>query len=171
MLRGWALTLVGLWLGLLLASWFFAALNFRTVDRVLGPELRREADERFAGVAPAERRVLLRHLASESNRGMFGVLGAMQLVLALLVAALLWPEGGPTRVLGVAAAILLSAQVFGLATPIVDLGRAIDFAPRPLPADVGRRFGLLHAAYVGGDLVKAGLLVTLAWRLARRAGA
>lgn len=40
------LVVLGLWLGLLLASWVIATVNFRSVDRVLGPELRPELDQR-----------------------------------------------------------------------------------------------------------------------------
>jgi hypothetical protein len=40
--------------------------------------------------------------------------------------------------------------------------------PRPLPAEIARRFGVLHAAFVVSDLVKAGLLATAAFALGRR---
>lgn len=46
----------------------------------------------------------------------------------------------------------------------------LDFVPRPLPPDLARRFGLLHGAYVIGDLVKLGLLAALAALLLRRPG-
>lgn len=170
MSRALGVGLVGAWLGLLVASWIFASLNFRTVDRVLGPEMRREAGEKLASVAPADRRAVLRHSASEVNRGMFRLWGPLQLGLGLVALLLAWPAAGGPRALLVAALVVLAAQAL-LASPIVTLGRAIDFVPRPLPRDVSQRFGLLHAAYVGADFVKAGLLVAAAWLLARRAGA
>ena len=37
MSRPLTVLLLGLWLGMLLASWVVATINFRTVDRVLGP--------------------------------------------------------------------------------------------------------------------------------------
>jgi hypothetical protein len=166
--RSGAGALLGVWLGLLLASWTAASLNFRAVDRVLGPDLRPEADQRFGGVAPSDRRVLLRHAASEANRGLFAALGLMQAVVAALALALAWPAGGGARHLSLAAAVVFALQALLLVGPIVELGRAIDFVPRPLPADVGRRFGLLHAAYVGSDLLKAALLAAAAALLARR---
>jgi hypothetical protein len=49
----------------------------------------------------------------------------------------------------------------------VELGRQIDFVPRPLPPEVARRFGSLHAGYVGLDLAKAAALAAAAWLLAR----
>ncbi len=169
--RSLAVGLAGVWLGLLVASWLIASLNFRTVDRVLGPELRPEADAALRGVTPGDRRMVLRHLGSEVNRAMFGLWGPAQLALGLIALALAWRAGMlPRALLGGALALLL-IQALALAGAIVELGRAIDFVPRPLPPDVARRFGLLHAAYVGFDLLKAGLLVAAAWAVARRAGA
>jgi hypothetical protein len=170
MSRTLAVGLVGAWLGLLVASWIFASLNFRTADRVLGPHMRPEVDQKLAGVAPTDRRTLMRHLVSEVNRAMFRAWGPLQLALGGLALALLWSAGGVPRALTATAVMVLVAQAALLAAPIVELGRAIDFVPRPLPAEVARRFGLLHAAYVGADFVKAALLVAVASFAARRAG-
>jgi len=159
--------LVGIWLGGLLASWVSASLAFRTVDRVIGPGRRPELNEKFASVAEPERRMLLRHLASEINRSMFQRWWIAQAVLAALLVAGAWGSRGPECWLLLAALVLVLAQG-ALAPMIVSLGRAIDFVPRPLPELTARRFGLLHMAYVGCDLLKAGLLVALAWLLVRR---
>jgi hypothetical protein len=161
------LLLLGLWLGLVVASWAMASASFRTVERVLGPAMHPELGRKLAPLPAEDRRVVLRHLASEVNRWMFGAFGLAQIALALGVVALAWPAGGEQRYLLVAAAALVLAQLVA-ARSIVELGRSIDFVPRPLPADVARRFGGLHAAYVISDLLKAGLLVAAAW-LARRA--
>lgn len=169
MSRTLAVGLLGVWLGLLVASWIFASINFRTVERVLGPELRPEADQKLGGVSPADRRTVMRHLVSEVNRWMFKAWGPLQLGLGALALWLTWSGGGAPRLLLGLALLLLAAQATLLAAPIVELGRAIDFVPRPLPGDVARRFGLLHAAYVGSDFVKAALLVAAAWLAARRA--
>jgi len=160
------LLLLGLWLGLVLASWAMATVNFRTVDRVLGPSQDPELGRRLAPIPPEDRRMALRHLASEVNRWMFGAGGLAQLVLGLAVLALAWPAGGAVRLLLLAAAVLVLAQV-AAARSIVDLGRGIDFLPRPLAPDLARRFGALHGAYVASDLLKAALLVAAAW-LGRR---
>ena len=162
------LVLIGLWLGLLLASWVVASVNFRTVDRVLGPALRPELEQRLSGVPAAERRVALRHLASEINRWMFRYWSLAQLALGGACLLLALGLGGLPRLLLAAALLTALVQAFGLASPITDLGRAIDFVPRPLPPDTARRFGLLHAAYVGVDLAKAVLLAAAAWAVARR---
>jgi hypothetical protein len=165
------LVLLGLWLGLLLASWIIADVNFRTVDRVLGPGLLRpELDQRLSAIPKDDRRVALRHLASEINRWMFRYWSLAQMALgaACLIASL--QVGGASRLLLTGALLLVLIQGFGLAAPITDLGRAIDFVPRPLPPDTARRFGMLHAAYVGLDLVKAALLAAAAWAVARRLG-
>ena len=162
-----ALLLVGVWLGALVLSWAVATLSFRTVDRVLGPSGRPELQERLSGTAPEARRETLRHLAGELNRGLFGGLGLAQLVMGALLLGLSWRwPGAPLRL--AAAALLIVLVQLGLGLPIASLGRSIDFVPRPLPADVGRRFGLLHAAFVLLDLVKASLLGFLAFTLARR---
>lgn len=165
--RPLSLLVLGLWLGMLAASWVAASVNFRTVDRVLGPALRPEVSEKLASLPPGDRRMLLRHLASEINRWMFHWWSLTQIVLGALALALLWPGGGASRTLtGIALALAL-VQLTTVA-PIVELGRSIDFVPRPLPPELARRFGVLHAAYVGLDLVKALLLAAAAWIAARR---
>lgn len=167
--RGLAGTLVGVWLGLLVASWLIATVNFRTVDRVLAPQWRPEVAERLSAVSPADRRALLRHVVSEVNRWMFRVWGPLQLALGALALGLSWRAGGAARVCLGAALALLVVQSLWMAAPIVELGRSLDFVPRPLPAEVARRFGRLHAAYVVSDLLKAALLAGVAWFTARRA--
>jgi hypothetical protein len=128
----------------------------------MNPELGRK----LAPLAPEDRRIALRHLASELNRWMFGAGGFAQIAMGLCVVALAWPAGGARRYLPLAAAALVLVQLVA-ARSIVDLGRGIDFLPRPLAPDLARRFGALHAAYVVSDLLKAGLLVAAAW-VARR---
>jgi hypothetical protein len=162
-----ALLLVGAWLGVLLASWGVATLNFRMVDRVLGPEARAELQERLAPVRADERRVAFRHLASELNRFLFRTWGLVQLALGVAVAMLLWRDVRGGRLLSVTVLVIVLAQL-ALGASIASLGRAIDFVARPLPADVGRRFGILHAGFVGLDLLKAGLLGVLATLLIRK---
>jgi len=154
-----ALLVTGLWLGMLVASWALATVNFRTVDAVLGPSGSPEARSRFEAVRPEDRRMILRHLASEINRWMFRWWSLTQVVLALALVSLLWPQSGALRWLAVATATVVLIQVAGLASPITAIGRAIDFLPRPLPPEVGRQFGLLHGAFVLLDLGKAAALV------------
>jgi hypothetical protein len=160
-----ALVVAGVWLGGLAATWVVASVNFRTVDRVLGPARRAELDARLTGLAADDRRMVLRHLASEINRFLFRGFGAAQLAAGAGLLALAW-SGGRARLVVLAALGAVIAQI-ALTGPIVELGRQIDFVPRPLPPDLARRFGLLHAAYVGLDLAKAVALVAAAWLLAR----
>jgi hypothetical protein len=160
-----ALLLVGVWLGALVSSWVAASVNFRTVDRVLGQARRAELDGRLSGVSEADRRSVLRHLASEINRWVFRAFGAAQLVAGAALFALTWSGGGPRLAAGAAlAAVLVQA---GLTGSIVELGRQIDFVPRPLPPAIARRFGALHAAYVALDFAKAGALAAAAWLVVR----
>jgi hypothetical protein len=162
-----ALVLTGVWLGALLASWVAATVNFRTVDRVLGAGTRPELAQKLEPVPPEARRQALRHLASEINRWSFRWWSIAQVVLGAIVVLLCWRQPGAPRYLILAALAILLLQL-ALVRPIVDLGRSIDFVPRPLPPDVGRRFGLLHAAFVGTDLLKAALLAAAAALLGRR---
>ncbi len=163
-----ALLVTGLWLGMLVASWALATVNFRTVDAVLGPAGSPEARSRFEAVRPEDRRMILRHLASEINRWMFRWWSLTQVVLAVALALLLWPQSGALRWLAVAALAVVLIQVAGLASPITAIGRSIDFLPRPLPPDLGRRFGLLHGAFVLLDLAKAAALLAVVVQALRR---
>ena len=160
--------MTGLWLGLLLASWVAATVNFRTVDAVLGPGGSRDAQSRLEAVRPEDRRTLLRHLASEINRWMFRWWSRAQVVLGLALVLLTWSVGGSLRALAVGVLAVILVQALGFAAPITDLGRAIDFLPRPLPPDVGRRFGMLHGAFVLLDLAKGLALAVAAALLVRR---
>ena len=166
--RSAALWLTGLWLGLLVASWVSATASFRAVDRVLGPVVRPEIETRLASVAAADRRLVLRHLASEINRWMFRRWAIVQALLALVLVIAAWPGGGASRLLALALFVVVLIQLVGLGPPIARLGESLDFVPRPLPADVARSFGLLHGGFVLLDLAKAVVLVALAFLVARR---
>ena len=162
-----ALLLAGVWLGALVASWAVATVNFRMVDRVLGPSARPELQQRLAVVPALERREAFRHLASEINRALFGTFGLAQLLAGAGLLFLVWGTGGSLRLLASLALGLVAVQI-ALGIPITSLGRSIDFVPRPLPDEVRHRFGMLHGAFVLLDLTKAGLLATLAALVARR---
>jgi hypothetical protein len=164
--RAAALLVAGLWLGLLVASWLAATASFRSVDRVLGPEVRPELSSRLAPLAADDRRVAFRHLASEINRWMFARLGLAQMALAVGLLISAWPAGRAPRGFAVAVLVVVMIQA-GLAPAIESLGRSIDFVPRPLSPEVGRRFGSLHGAFVLLDLAKAALLTGAAYLLAR----
>jgi len=164
------LVLTGLWLGLLFASWAIATATFRTAEAVAALSPGSAAGDHVAHVPSETRRPLFRHLASETNRWMFGRFGWAQLVLALVVAVLAWPFAGSVRWLSLAALVAVAVQGAALGPAILELGRSIDFVARPLAPDVGRRFGMLHGGYVLLDLAKAAFLVAVAVVLARRAG-
>ena len=162
-----ALLAAGFWLGLLVASWVMATVTLRMPDRVLGPRIRPELAQRLASVPEEDRRQALRHLAGEINRWMFRRFAVAQVALAIVFLVLAWPAGGVLRMLAVLALLTTLAQV-GLTGPIAAAGRGIEFLPRPLPADLARRFGMLHAAYAAADLAKMGALGLAAFLLARR---
>ena len=158
----------GVWLGFLVASWVLATLTFRTADRVAGPEARAEVAERLGPVPAEDRRMVLRHLAAEINRSMFRAWAAFQLVLGGVLVGLAWRLGAASRILAVAALLLAVFQAVGLAGAIAAVGRGLDFHKRPLPPELGRRFGILHGAYAMADLVKAAALAGLELLLLRR---
>ena len=170
MARAAVLTLVGIWLGVLFASWAVAGATFRKAEGVASTPPGSPAGDQVARIPADTRRPLLRHLASEINRWMFGRFGWAQLALAVVVAGLGWKMGGAVRALSVAALVVVAVQGAALGPAILELGRSIDFVARPLAPEVGRRFGLLHGGYVVLDLMKAAALVTLAAVLAHRAG-
>lgn len=156
--RSVLLVVLGAWLGTLVASWVVAGVNFRTADRVASAE--GEVAERLGAVPSPDRRLVFRHMAGEINRWMFRAWGPSQLVLGLVALSLAWAGGGSVRLL-LGIALLIGIGQFGLSGAIVDLGRSVDFVPRPLPPDVGKRFGMLHAAYVLLDFAKAGGLLAV----------
>jgi hypothetical protein len=162
-----AVLCAGIWLGLLAASWMIASLSFRTAAALSGAESGRELQERLSGLSDEGRRQVIRHVTSEVNRAMFGRWIIVQLVLGIVVVALVVRAGGSWPL--AAAALAVVVMQVALHSPILEIGRAIDFVPRPLPPDVGARFGRLHAAYVLLDLAKAGALAWLVARLARMA--
>ncbi len=166
-----ALLVVGLWIGLLVSCSAVATVNFRTVERLLGPELRPELARTLEPVPAEGRRFAFRYLVSEVNRWIFRTGSLVQLLLAIALVALVWPLGATARAVALVAMLLTAAQAIGLAGAITSFGRPLDFVPRPLPPDLARRFGLLHGSYVLGDVAKLGLLGALAALLLRRPGA
>jgi hypothetical protein len=166
--RAGALLVIGVWIGLLVASWMMASASFRTVDRLLGPQARPELQARLSPLAGDDRRAVLRHVAAEANRWMFRAWAAMELVLAAVLVALLWRLGTAPRALALAVAVVVVFQAAAVGPAIADLGRSLDFVPRPLAPTDGRRFGMLHAAYMLADVVKASGLAAAAALIARR---
>jgi hypothetical protein len=163
-----AVLLAGFWLGLLVASWIMAGVNLRTAERVLGSEMRPEVASRLAGVAPEDRRLVLRHMGGEINRWMFRRSAWLNLVLGGAFLVLVWRAGTVPRTLAFFALALTVVQLLGLTGEITRVGRAIEFLPHPVPGEMGRRFGLLHAAYVLADFAKAAAIAAAAIVLLRR---
>src|SRR4029078_13293705 len=83
-----ALLVIGLWIGLLVASWAMASASFRTADRLLGAAARPQLHAKLAPLSAEDRAAVLRHVAAESNRWMFRTWTLVEMVLgALLVGA------------------------------------------------------------------------------------
>ena len=156
---GLATVFLSIALGATLLSWGVATGNFQVVD----PSHDARLNEIFAPLEGDEtRRLAVRYVASESNRSMFELLGPGQLGCVLVAFALAFAPArelaGRRRswslvLLGLAlAAALLSGL---LVSPIVELGREIDFVSRHNgdPPEV-QQFARLHVAYVLADLVK-----------------
>jgi hypothetical protein len=165
--RAAVLFVAGLWIGLLVASWAIASASFRTTDRLLGVEARPEMQARLAALAADDRRLVLRHAAAEANRWMFRTWAAMEMVLAVALVLLSWRLGTGARWAALAVAAVVVLQFAAVGPAIAQLGRSLDFLPRPLPPATGRSFGLLHAAYMLADVGKAVGLATAAF-IARR---
>jgi len=157
---------LGAWIGCSLFMAMVAALNFRTVHRVLSQPTP-QAGQALSSVPAGVRRPLLRHLVSELNRLFFRTWGAAQLALALALLVLLIARGSTTAVLALAVAVLaiVAVELFAITPSVVTLGRVMDFLPRDNPPPQMARFGRLHAAYSLLDLAKLVMLCLLAWRV------
>ena len=165
MTRSLALLFAGFWLGLLVSSWVTASVTFRTAAELFGPDGRKELADVLAATPDAQRRQAMRFMASEVNRGMFARRYVAEMALGVCLLALALRGGGPWAFAAGAIAILVVQA--GLHGPILEIGRAADFLPRPLPPEMAARFGRLHGAYVLLDFAKAGLVAAAAWGLAR----
>jgi hypothetical protein len=158
-----SLLLVGLWLGLLVSSWALATVNFRKAEAASVAASSPDAlNRRLAPLPPDDRRHAFRYLAAEINRWMFRGFGLVQVGLGAALIALVWRAGGPLRPLACAALVLVLVQVGVFGPMIASVGRQVDFLARPLPPDLGRRFGIAHGGYVLLDLAKALLLAACA---------
>jgi hypothetical protein len=166
-----AIAILSLWIGLSLAMWFVATRSFRTVDRVLS-QPRPEFARTVQPLSPDQTRIMLRHLASEINRALFGAYGWAQILLGVLLVLLLWRQT-PRDSIGFAVSwVMLGLAViltFVIQPWIVSIGRSIDFVPRQPAPPLMLRFWMLHGAFTGLDGVKclAGLGVLLRWILAK----
>jgi hypothetical protein len=169
--QAFAIAILSFWTGLTLAMWFVATRSFRTVDRVLsqpGPEFTRTVQP----LGPDQTRVMLRHLASEINRTLFGTYGWAQILLGVLLVFVFWRQT-PRDSVGFAVAwVMLGLAViltFFIQPWIVSIGRSIDFVPRQPVPPMMPRFWMLHGAFTGLDGVKclAGLGLLLRSILAR----
>ena len=166
-----AIAILSLWIGLTLAMWFVATRSFRTVDRALS-QPRPEFTKTVEPLSPDQTRLMLRYLASEINRTLFGAYGWAQILLGVLLVLLLWRQT-PRDTIGFAASwVMLGLAViltFVIQPWIVSIGRSIDFVPRQPAPPLMPRFWMLHGAFTGLDGVKclAGLGVLLRWILAK----
>jgi Domain of unknown function (DUF4149) len=170
-IQAFAIAILSFWIGLTLAMWFVATRSFRTVDRVLSqpsPEFTKTVEP----LGPDQTRVVLRHLASEINRTLFGAYGWAQILLGVLLVLLLWRQT-PRDTIGFAVAWVMLCLAFILTLFIqpwiISIGRSIDFVPRQPAPPMMRRFWMLHGAFTGLDGVKclAGLGLLLRWILAK----
>ena len=160
-----ATAILGVWIGITLFMWFAAGKSFSTVERVLQSQ-----NPQFLKItkplSPADTRELLRNVAAEINRTLFGVYGWAQLVLgAVLLALLLRQTPRDLFAIAITCTMLVFVLIltFVITPQILSVGRSLDFVPRdPAPPDLAR-FGMLHGAYTMLDGIKLlaglGLLV------------
>src|SRR5260221_4705706 len=102
----------------------FASITFGTATALSAPDARAELREKTAALPDADRRIVLRFMASEINRTMFRrwlyVQFALGGILLLMAARQGWTA------LYIAAALLLMLVQLGLAPQILTIGRSID---------------------------------------------
>lgn len=160
---------LGLWVMGTVCISVAAAQNFYTIDRLLADGGHPAFADGVDRLGTPAARDLLRYLSSELNRLFFQYWNLAQLPLG---AVTLWLVLGPStdrRVRWPAGAMLAIALVLTtvVTPPIVALGRGLDFVPRtPPPPDLAT-FGMLHAAYTGLEMLKAGLGVFCVRRICR----
>jgi hypothetical protein len=156
---------LGAWLTGTVCVAVVATGNFGTVDWLLDqsthPVFRAVVDD----LGRAGSRDFMRYLSSELNRLYFQIWNAAQVVLGVIV---LWLASGLPDARRERWGVILMLAVVGvmvawLTPQILTVGRALDFVPRDPPPPALGTFGLLHAGYVGLDLVKlfVGVLVTI----------
>ena len=151
-----ATAVLSIWIGITLFMWFAAGKSFSTVDRVLqsqNPQYLKITKP----LSPADARELLRNVAAEINRTLFGVYGWAQMVLgAVLLALLLRQTPRDSFAIAITCTMLVFVLILTLViTPqILIVGRSLDFVPRqPAPPELAR-FGMLHGAYTALDGIK-----------------
>jgi hypothetical protein len=169
--RRFAALLLGAWLGGCLLMDMVATQNFRAVDRLLAaPSL--DAAERIRALGGHEgARIFLRYEAAEENRWYFENWERIQIGLGLALFFVLlfgsFPDNLTLALVLVMFAIVMVMRFF-ITPEITRLGRMIDFVPPGTPSGERTRFWMFHGAYSGSELVKLGLGVWLAARLAWR---
>ncbi len=163
---------LGAWLALCASMAFVAMSNFRVTD----VERLRDADEVFAALDEGEeRRTALHYVARELNRHFFQRYDRAQLALAAVALVLLLFAGAPRKarlvVLLLAAGVALAHALY-LTPTMVELGREIDFVPRPdPPPEPVQRFYALHGVSLALELAKMALLAALVLMVARKSKA
>ncbi|HET7842341.1 MAG TPA: DUF4149 domain-containing protein [Terriglobia bacterium] len=158
-----AIAILSVWLGWTLFMWFLAGRSFRTADRVLTNSNPQVADAARPLAAEKERE-LLRHVASEINRTIFGAYGWAQVVLGAVLLVLFlkqMPRDNLSLVLAVTMLGLVLVLTLAVTPQIASLGRSLDFVPRTPPPPEFKRFWMLHGAFTGLDGFKllAGLFL------------
>jgi hypothetical protein len=162
-----SIAIVGVWIGWTLFMWFLAGRSFATVDRVM-----QGSNPAFSQLtkplSPEQTREVLRHLASEINRTIFGAYGWGQMVLGALLLFLLsrqTPRDTTAIVLAASMLVLVIVLAVVITPQIITIGRSIDFVPRNPPPPEFRRFWMLHGAFTGLDGLKllAGLVLLGRW--------
>ncbi len=147
---------LGAWLGGSIVVWGVVVYNFAGIDHMLS---RNPALSERAGFDPADEEgrktsVIWVH-SSELNRVFFESWCTAQLVLgaASLLVAFAVGRGAVIAPLAVAAALVVY-QTWFLVPDIVELGRALDFAPRDPPPPELAEFGKRHGLYLGVDMTR-----------------
>lgn len=151
--------------------WLVATSSFRAVDRVLN-DPNPEFSKAVQPLGPGATRAVLRHLASEINRTLFGVYGWAQILLGVVLLLLLWSQT-PRDITAFAVCSMLlglaAVLTFFIQPQIVSIGRTLDFVPRQPTPPMMRRFWILHGAFTALDGIKlvAGLGLLVRWLVAR----
>jgi hypothetical protein len=141
---------------------FVATGNFQTVSTILKSPPP-QADKMIKTLGDENARLLLRYQAGEENRLFFESWEAAQLVLAIVLAGLLFLAGNRRLLAGLAGAmvILTIFQHFKITPELVWQGRSIDFVPVTSDSPARQQFFKLHTAYGVIEAVKLLLMIVI----------
>jgi hypothetical protein len=147
---------------------WMGADSFRSVDRLLMRSAP-EAAPYVKALGPDAARKFLRYQVSEQNRAGFVNWETAQIFYGMaffFYLLFLTKEGKVPMSLVLLMLLVVMVQRFMLTPELIATGRNLDFAPLDSMATERNQFWVLHSAYMGSEVLKGGVGLALALKLA-----